>query len=79
MLRIVMVILWSSFLAAIVAEGLFFSFFDPIEWPRGDWNLVWSPIATYTVGFFFFWGCCTISATFTWYLLHTPALQTPPP
>ena len=31
MVRLIMAVLWPSFLVAIVAEGVFFSLFDPRE------------------------------------------------
>ena len=69
MIRRVMVVLWSSFLVAVVAEGLFFSLFDPLECAHGDIGLALSPIAAYTIGFFFFWGSCAFASTLTCYLL----------
>ncbi len=72
MLRLVLVVLWPSFLAAIVAEGLFFSFFDPHELAiRGD-HPEWSPLAIYTSGFFFFWVFCSLASALTCYLAVPP-------
>ena len=58
--RIVPNILWASFLAAIAAEGCFFAWFDPDELL----NLASQRdrLAVYTLGFFFLWLFCAISA-----------------
>lgn len=72
MARLMMVVLWPSFLVAIVAEGFFFSIFDP-----GDLSLFStypdvSPMAVYTVGFFFFWIFCALASMLTYYLIGVP-------
>lgn len=74
MLRLVMSILWPSFLAAIIAEGCFFSLFDPRELLQHiDSQLDWPPIAGYTIGFFFFWVCCALASMLTYYLANVPS------
>lgn len=71
MLRLVMNIIWPAFLAAIVAEGCFFSLFEPSEFISIEQHGL-SPIACYTIGFFFFWMVGTIAATLTCYLGRAP-------
>lgn len=69
MLRLMLVVLWPSFLAAIVAEGFFFSMFDPHDLTIGGNHPDLSPIAIYTGGFFFFWACCALASLLTCYLV----------
>lgn len=70
MARMLMVVLWPSFLVAIVAEGVFFSFFDPATLAQDGAEL--SPLAAYTIGFFFFWAACALASLLTCYLKLPP-------
>lgn len=71
MRRLAMVVLWPSFLAAAMAEGLFFSLFSPDAlWPI-------QPHAVYTIGFFFFWCLCALASMLTYYLVVVPDQQPP--
>lgn len=72
MLRLVLAILWPSFLVAIVAEGFFFSLFDPHELVLLGGHHELSPIAAYTIGFIFFWVFCTLASMLTYYLIKVP-------
>lgn len=54
MLRLAMSVLWPSFLAAILAEGFFFSVFDPADLMLVGGYIDLPPFAAYTIGFFFF-------------------------
>jgi hypothetical protein len=78
MIRTAMVILWSSFLIAILAEGFFFSVFDPNEIALGGYHLDLPPLPMYTIGFFFFWTFCALSSMLTHYLMRAPRLERPP-
>ena len=66
MRRLAMVVLWPSFLAAAMAEGLFFSVFSP--------DALWDvpPMAVYSAGFFFFWCLCALASMLTYYLVVVP-------
>lgn len=75
MLRLTMVILWSSFLTAIIAEGCFFSLFDPRELLLGSQQIELSPLAAYTIGFFIFWIFCALASLLTCYLIKVPGDQ----
>ncbi|MSQ60165.1 MAG: hypothetical protein EXR36_11115 [Betaproteobacteria bacterium] len=60
--------LWPSFLIAGVAEGVFFTFFDPMEL-----HFLGEPIeagctAVYSIGFFIFWLMTSASSTLTKWL-----------
>lgn len=77
MLRLVLVVLWPSFLVAIVAEGFFFSFFDPHDLAIGSDHVDLPALAIYTIGFFFFWIFCSLASVLTYYLAW-PGPQSPP-
>jgi hypothetical protein len=73
MLRLALTILWPSFLVAIVAEGCFFSLFDPRElFMNLGAQHEFPPIAGYTIGFFFFWIFCSLASMLTYYLCKVP-------
>lgn len=80
MRRLVLATLWPSFLVAILAEGFFFSLFDPVELlhigTSEEWQL--PPIAVYTIGFFFFWAFCALASMLTYYLAYVPKDPEPP-
>lgn len=78
MVRLALVVLWPSFLVALVAEGFFFSWFDPHDLSIGANHPDLSPIALYTVGFFFFWAICSLASMLTSYLTVSGP-QRPPP
>jgi hypothetical protein len=78
MARLTMLILWPSFLAAIVAEGFFFSVFDPPDLSLSGNYLEMPPMAVYTIGFFCFWLSCALASTLTCYLLSVPPESKPP-
>ncbi|WP_136417164.1 MULTISPECIES: hypothetical protein [Oxalobacteraceae] len=78
MARLLMVVLWPSFLVAIVAEGFFFSLFDPHELAAVSQHMDLPPLATYTLGFFCFWLFCALASMLTYYLISTPNDQGSP-
>ncbi|HET9446574.1 MAG TPA: hypothetical protein VFO35_09965 [Steroidobacteraceae bacterium] len=67
------VLLWAAFLAACVAMALFFAYFDPLLLAADDAPPRWlaDRMTGYAVGFFFFWGVCTIASFLTAYLIDT--------
>lgn len=72
MQRLLMIVLWPSFLVAIAAEGALFSLIDPlhgsvIEAKEAIWSL-----ATYTIGFLLLWFFCALSSALTCYLGQEP-------
>ena len=75
--RAAAVVLWPSFVSAVLATAAFFSQVDPHvlhlatfpEWPI-------SRELGYPLGFFMFWAVTTLSSLFTLILLRTPAGQT---
>lgn len=72
MTRLIANILWPSFLISIMAEGCFFSVFEPHELLQlADLHEL-PPIAGYTIGFFFFWGLSSLASSLTYYMKHVP-------
>lgn len=78
MLRLAMSVLWPSFLSAIMAEGFFFSLFDPADLMMIGGQADLPPTAAYTIGFFFFWAFCAIASMISLYLIRTEAPSQPP-
>ncbi len=79
MLKLAMTVLWPSFLSAILAEGLFFSVFDPSDLMLVGGHVGMPPIAAYTIGFFFFWTICAIASMISMYLVRTEHPHPHPP
>lgn len=67
--RMIMAVLWPSFLMACVSSGLLFSLIDPVELVLLDNQLHLSQLGTYTAGFFLFWFLGTIASSLTALLL----------
>ncbi len=67
--RIVMAVLWPSFLMACVASGMLFSLIDPVELVLLDGQMHLSQLGTYTAGFFLFWFLGAIASSLTALLL----------
>lgn len=72
MARLLMVVLWPSFLVAIVAEGFFFSLFDPNDLSLFGTEADLEPVTVYSIGFFFFWLFCSLASMLTCYLVGVP-------
>lgn len=67
-------VLWPSFLAAGIAEMAFFATIEPQTlYPFGQ-SATLSPIATYSLGFLFFWLICSASSLVTQFL-QRPATE----
>ena len=77
MLRLAMKVLWPSFLAAVLAEGCFFSLFDPQDLIHAR-DLALAPGTLYTLGFFAFWAFGTLASILTYYLVTVPDDPHPP-
>jgi len=62
-------IFWPSFVVAGIANGLFFTFFDPADFTLfGPFGL--SRLTAYSTGFFILWALSAASSAFTVYLEH---------
>jgi hypothetical protein len=66
--RRAMFVVWPAFLVAALAEGVFFTVFDPFELHFFGAPLDWSREAIYTMGFFGFWGLGVASSALTVFL-----------
>lgn len=62
------VVLWASFLAAGVAEVLFFTVIDPAQLYFLGREVDLGPLATYSVGFLFFWLFAAAASAFSAFL-----------
>lgn len=67
--RIVMAVLWPSFLMACVTSGMLFSLVDPEELVLLDNKVQLSSLGMYTMGFFLFWFLGSIASSLTALLL----------
>ncbi|MDD2990089.1 MAG: hypothetical protein PHI64_14125 [Zoogloea sp.] len=72
MLKLIQV-LWPSFLVAGVAEVVFFTVIAPQELYLFGQPVYFSPIATYSIGFFGFWLVCAGSSLMTLFFQRTSA------
>ena len=71
-------VLWPSFMAAIVATGLFFSAFDPDDlYLFGD-QIELSRMGIYSIGFLLFWLVSAISGIGTLYFAMTNCMRNAP-
>lgn len=77
MKRLAMIVLWPSFLVAIVAEGFLFSTVDPQQVHFFGAPLELPPLAVYTIGFFLLWLCCAAASALTHYLSAVPGGRPP--
>ena len=69
-MRRILPILWPAFLVATLAEGAFFSVFEPSTLLSSHAGFSMSALGTYSVGFFFFWTICALAGGLTAYLVH---------
>ncbi len=65
-------VLWPAFLAAGVAEVIFFTVFDPFDLHFFGSPLEMSRSAIYTMGFFGFWALGIASSALTVFLERSP-------
>lgn len=79
MVKLALSVLWPSFMVAIMAEGFFFSFFDPADLLLVGGHVDLPSIAAYTIGFFFFWTFCALASMLSLYLMRGNATRGQPP
>jgi hypothetical protein len=72
MARRLMWVIWPAFLAASIAEAIFFTIFDPFELHFFGAPLDLSREAIYAMGFFGFWALGITSSALTVFLERTP-------
>ena len=70
-------VIWPGFLAAIVAEIVFYAMFDPLDF---NMRIQLSREAVYTAGFVAFWALGMLSSALTLFLQRPdePSPQSPP-
>jgi hypothetical protein len=66
-------VLWPSFIVGGVAEGVFFTLFDPMDLHLFGEPLALGRTAAYTIGFFAFWLLAACSSAFTCFLQRPAA------
>ena len=66
-------VMWPSFIVGGIAEGIFFTLFDPMELNLLGQPLGLSRTAVYTLGFFAFWLLAAASSAFTCFLQRPAA------
>ena len=64
-------ILWPSFIVAGIAEGIFFTLFDPTDLTLFDVPIQASRTAVYSIGFFAFWALAAASSALTCFFQRT--------
>lgn len=62
-------VFWPAFVAAGIAEGVFFAMIDPQQLYFLGEQVALSDIATYSIGFLLFWLICAGSSLMTWFML----------
>lgn len=66
-------VIWPAFLVGGIAEGVFFTVINPRELYLLGEPVTYSPMATYSIGFFAFWSICAASSWLTGILLRSAA------
>jgi hypothetical protein len=62
-------VFWPAFIAAGIAEIVFFTVIDPQQLYLLGQAVELSATATYSIGFFMFWVICAGSSLMTWFML----------
>lgn len=62
-------VFWPAFVAAGIAESIFFAMIDPQQLYFLGEQVALSDIATYSIGFLLFWLTCAGSSLMTWFML----------
>jgi len=73
--RLLICILWPSFLVAGMAEGLLFSVISPQDLLFFGYHPEISDEGIYSIGFFVIWTFCAFSSALTAYIL--PGIESP--
>lgn len=62
-------ILWPAFIAAGIAEVVFFTVIDPKQLYLFGESVELAALSTYSIGFFLFWALCAGSSLMTYFML----------
>ncbi len=68
-MKLVIWVLWPSFVAAGIAEVVFFTLIDPQQLYLLGEPIALSALATYSFGFFMLWLVCIGASLTTWTML----------
>ena len=68
-MKLVIWVLWPSFVAAGIAEVVFFTVIDPQQLYLMGEPVALSALATYSFGFFMLWLVCISASLTTWTML----------
>lgn len=68
-------VFWPAFIAAGIAETLFFTMIDPAQLYLFGQQVQWSPMATYSTGFLLFWLVCVCSSLMTYSMMPEVAKE----
>ncbi len=68
-MRHIIWIFWPAFIAAGIAETIFFTMIDPRQLYLFGKVIEWSPVATYSAGFLLFWLVCIGSSLMTYFMM----------
>lgn len=68
-MKMIIWVLWPAFTAAGIAEVVFFTLIDPQQLYLFGQPVEVSPVATYSIGFLFFWLICAGACLMTWFML----------
>ncbi|WP_295505544.1 hypothetical protein [Accumulibacter sp.] len=72
-MKYVIWVLWPAFIAAGIAETIFFTMIDPRQLYLFGQLVEWSVTATYSTGFLLFWLVCIGSSLMTYLMMPTDA------
>ena len=68
-------VLWPAFIAAGIAETIFFTLIDPAQLYLFGERVEWSVTATYSTGFLLFWLVCSGSSLMTYFMMPEVAKE----
>jgi hypothetical protein len=68
-------VLWPAFIAAGIAEVIFFTMIDPAQLYLFGERVEWSATATYSTGFLLFWLVCIGSSLMTYAMMPPGAKE----
>ncbi|WP_295486012.1 hypothetical protein [Accumulibacter sp.] len=74
-MKYVIWVLWPAFIAAGIAETIFFTMIDPRQLYLFGQLVEWSPTATYSTGFLLFWLVCIGSSLMTYLMMPHQAQE----
>ena len=72
-MKYVIWVFWPAFIAAGIAETIFFTMIDPEQLYLFGQRVEWSLTATYSTGFLLFWMICICSSLMTYFMMPQPA------